>query len=107
MTKFIIKVLFFIVFGYLLGEIIARLYRLNIEIPIFYQDTDGLIKNKPNHTGYYVNGNKWFINKYGQYGYEPKSLDRLITVIVDYYMLIRDICNHVEAHFKRNSLPEL
>jgi hypothetical protein len=96
MTKFIIKVLLFIVFGYLLGEIVTRLYRLNIDIPNFYQDTDGLIKNKPNQTGYYVNGNKWFINKYGQYGYEPKSLDRLITVIGDSY--IENIMNPPECH---------
>jgi hypothetical protein len=96
MIKFSIKVFLFLVFGYIIGEIVVRAYRLNIDIPNFYKDTDGLIKNKPNQTGYYVNGNKWFINKYGHYGYEPKSLDNLITVIGDSY--IENIMNPPECH---------
>jgi hypothetical protein len=96
MTKFIFKVFLFIVFGYMIGEGIVRIFKLTIDIPIMYQDSDNLIKNEPNQTGYYTNGNKWIITKHGQYGYEPKSLNSLITVIGDSY--IENIMNPPVCH---------
>lgn len=96
MRKFILKIFSFIILGYIIGEIIIRVFNLNIDIPEFYQDLDGMIKNRPNQTGYYVNGNKWIINKYGQYGYEPESLDSLITVVGDSY--IENIMNPSECN---------
>ena len=95
MKKFIIKVLIFIIAGYVIGEFLIRVLKLGIDIPKMYQSSTGLIKNKPNQTGYYVNGNKWSINKYGEFGYEPKSLDSLITVIGDSY--IENIMNPNEC----------
>lgn len=82
--------------GYFVGEGIIRMFNLNIDIPEMYKDTNGLIRNKPNQSGYYVNGNKWIITKYGEYGYAPKSLDSLITVIGDSY--IQNIMNPPECH---------
>ena len=86
MTNFIKKILIFILLGYLIGEVVVRVFNASIDVPDFYQDKDGLLKNKPNQSGYAINGNKWMITKYGQFGYEPKSLDNLITVIGDSFI---------------------
>lgn len=96
MFKFLEKIVLFLLCGYLIGEIVTRMYKLNIDIPDYYQDSDGLIKNVPNQTGHYRGGNKWIINKYGNYGFEPKSLDNLITVVGDSY--IENVMNPIECH---------
>lgn len=96
MKKFTIKITLFLIIGYLIGEFTVRVFKLNIDIPDYYQDANnGLLKNKPNQTGYYLNGNKWVINKYGEHGYEPKSLSNLITIVGDSY--IENIMNPVEC----------
>ena len=96
MRKFLVNILIFIVFGYFIGEFSIRVLKLGINIPEMYQDTNGLIKNLPNQTGYYLNGNTWSVNKFGEFGYEPKSLDSLITVIGDSF--IENIMNPNECH---------
>jgi hypothetical protein len=96
MKRFLFNIFLFLIAGYAIGEVISRVYKLNIDVPEFYQDKDGLIKYEPNQTGYYLKGEKWIINKYGNYGYEPKSLDNLITVVGDSY--IENIMNPADCH---------
>lgn len=96
MTKFIIRIFLFVFIGYLIGEIIVRTYKINIDVPDFYRDTTGLLRNKPNQTGSNGDGTTWIIGKYGEYGYEPKSLDHLITVVGDSY--IKGTMNPSECH---------
>lgn len=73
-----------------------RVYQLNIDVPDFYRDKDGLLKNRPGQTGSNGDGTRWFINKYGEYGYEPKSLEKPVTVIDDSY--IQGLMNPPDCH---------
>lgn len=96
MVKFIIKIVSFLFIGYFIGEAIIRIYKLDVDVQNVYVDSSGLIKNEPNQTGHYLNGNQWVINKYGEFGYQPKSLDSVITVIGDSY--IENIMNPPTCH---------
>lgn len=96
MAKFIKQLFLFLFVAYVIGEIIVRTYKLNIDVPDFYQDTTGLLRNKPNQTGSNGDGTMWVIGQYGEYGYEPKSLDNLITVIGDSY--IKGTMNPPQCH---------
>ncbi len=87
MIKFLVKIIVFLIIGYCLGEGIVRIFHLSVDVQNVYQDSAGMIRNEPNQTGYDVNGTKWMINKYGEFGYEPPSLDSLITVIGDSYIV--------------------
>lgn len=88
MKIFLIKIVLFVSLGIILGEGIVRLFELTIDVPVAYVDSsDHLIKYRPNQTGNYIGGDhKWIINKYGNFGYEPPSLDSLITVIGDSFI---------------------
>lgn len=97
MKKFSLTIIKFIVIGCLIGEIITRLFNLNTDIPKMYVGNDSLIKLFPNQSGNYLKGShKWIVNKYGNYGYEPDSLNNLITIIGDSY--IENIMNPPECH---------
>jgi len=97
MKKFILKCFAFLLIGILLGEIIVRTFHLNTDVPKMYQSQSGLIKFYPNQTGYWLKGShKWVINKYGHFGYEPKTLNRIYTVIGDSY--ISNVLNPPECH---------
>lgn len=100
MKKFIKSIILFLLVGILIGELTVRVFSLNAEIPKSYVGKDHLIKNYPNQTGNYVNGtHKWIINKYGNPGYEPKSLDSLVTIIGDSF--ISNMMNPTECHQAR------
>jgi hypothetical protein len=97
MKKFLIRTGLFAIIGLIIGEVIVRQFHLNTDIPKIYMDSDNLIKFKPNQTGYYVNGtHKWMINKYGNYGPAPKSLDSLVTILGDSF--ISNVMNPPECH---------
>ncbi|MFN3754458.1 hypothetical protein [Flavobacterium sp.] len=96
MKQFLKSLFFFVVVGIVIGEIIVRVFSLSIDVHKFYLDKDNLIKNYPNQTGNMAHTHKWSINKYGEFGYEPKSLDNLVTVIGDSY--ISNIMNPPECH---------
>jgi len=97
MRRFNLRVLLFIIIGIIVGELSVRVFQLSIDIPRFYRDTDNLIKFEPNQSGNSMVGrHKWIINKYGNYGYEPQSLDSVITVIGDSY--ISNTMNPPECH---------
>lgn len=97
MRRFIFRIFIFIIIGVATGELIVRVFPLSIDIPRFYRDTDNLIKFEPDQSGNSMVGqHKWIINKYGNYGYEPQSLDSVITVIGDSY--ISNTMNPPECH---------
>jgi hypothetical protein len=96
MNRFISKCFFFLLVGTVLGEVTVRLFHLNTDVPEMYKNLAGLIKFKPNQTGYWKGSHKWKINKYGQFGYQPESLDNLYTVIGDSY--ITNAMNPPECH---------
>ncbi len=81
MKSYILKILLFGLIGILLGEIIVRVFHLSVDVPKVYRDEDNLVKFVPNQTGYSADRCKWIINKYGNFGHEPQSLDSLVTVI--------------------------
>ncbi|EKT3956152.1 hypothetical protein [Flavobacterium psychrophilum] len=65
-----------------------------------YIDKTGLIKNYPNQTGYWLKGShKWIINSFGNFGYEPRSLNNFYSVIGDSY--ISNIMNPPNCHQAR------
>lgn len=98
MKLFIKNILLFILFGLIAGELIVRIFSLNIDVPRSYVSKSGLIKFYPNQSGNYLNGKHiWKINQYGNYGPAPKSLDSaVITVIGDSY--ISNAMNPPECH---------
>mgnify|MGYP000179835566 CR=1 FL=1 len=97
MSKFLIQIIFFVTIGILLGEGIVRIFQLSIDVPKMYKDENKLIRYEPNQSGNYINGDhQWVINKYGNYGYEPQSLDTMITVIGDSY--ISNVMNPPKCH---------
>jgi hypothetical protein len=81
MKAYIKRILLFGLIAILLGEIIVRVFHLSVDVPKVYRDEDNLVKFVPNQTGYSAQGYKWIINKYGNYGHEPQSLDSLVTII--------------------------
>ena len=96
MKKYIIKLILFVAIGILLGEITVRVFNLTVDIPKCYQDKDMLFKYEPNQSGMSFQRQKWIINKYGNFGFEPPSLDSLITIIGNSY--ISNTMNPPECH---------
>lgn len=97
MKKFIKSVFLFLLIGILIGEIIVCGFSLNIDVAKSYLDKNNLIQNFPNQTENYVNGtHKRIINKYGNPGYELKSLDSLVTIVGDSF--ISYLMNPPERH---------
>lgn len=83
--------------GYMLGEIIVRIFSLTIDVPRMYINQYGLITNYPNQLGSEPGKNyKWTINKYGNFGPAPKRMDSLISIIGDSF--ISNIMNPSECH---------
>ena len=82
--------------GVLLGESVVRFFQLSIDVPEMYRDSDNLIKFRPNQKGSYNGEHQWIINSYGNYGYEPPSLDSLVTVLGDSY--ISNVMNPPRCH---------
>lgn len=104
MKKFLQSLLLFCGIGIVMGEIIVRVFSLSIDVHKFYIDKDNLIKNYPNQTGKNGYKHQWIINKYGEFGYEPKSLNNLVTVIGDSF--ITNTMNPPECH-QANYLSKL
>lgn len=96
--KLFFKVLgIFSVVGVLLGEAAVRLFDLTIDVPTAYVGRDSLIHFDPGQKGKFLGGDhKWHINRFGNYGPEPYSLDSLVTVIGDSF--ISNIMNPPECH---------
>ncbi len=96
MKRYLFRIVVFLILGILLGEIGVRVFDLTVDTPVSYRDEDHLIKYEPNQSGTSVQRCKWIINKYGNYGPEPESLDDLITVIGNSY--ISNTMNPPECH---------
>lgn len=84
--KFIIRIFIFVFIGFLVGEAIVRVFQLNVDVPELDIDKNGLIKMKPNQDGLTIWGHKWVVNSYGEYGYEPKQINSIFTIIGDSYI---------------------
>lgn len=84
--KFIIRISIFVLIGFFLGESIVRVFQLNVAVPELDIDDNGLIKMTPNQEGQTMWGHKWVVNKFGEYGYEPKKTESIFTVIGDSYI---------------------
>ena len=108
MKKFIENIIFFLILGLLIGEIIARLFALSSDIPNRMIDKTGIQKYIPNQKGTWKGGShNWYINEKGWPGHLPKSFDNLVTIIGDSY--IENFMNPDECHqsnFLKNSLPK-
>ncbi len=81
MKKYILRIILFIIIGFVMGEVVVRVFHLTVDVPETYVDENKLIRFHPNQTGYSADGYKWIINSYGNFGPEPGSLDSLVTVI--------------------------
>ena len=96
MKRYLLRIIIFLVLGILLGEIGVRVFDLAVDTPVSYRDEDHLIKYEPMQNGTSVQRCKWIINKYGNFGPEPESLDNLITVIGNSY--ISNTMNPPDCH---------
>jgi hypothetical protein len=96
MKKYLFRIFVFVTVGALIGELTVRLFDLGVDFPESYQDESQLIRYLPNQTGKSVQRFQWFINEYGNYGPAPRSLDSLITVIGNSYIV--NTMNPPECH---------
>ncbi len=87
MRKFIFRLIFFVLFISVLGEISIRIFKLTSDIPERYIDESGIQRYKPNQSGYYKKStSSWKVNKYGWVGISDISKDTIISVIGDSYI---------------------
>lgn len=96
MRKRIKNIILFVFIGFLIGEATVRVFHLTVDVPKAYKDENNLFRYYPNQTGYSVDRCKWVINKYGNFGYEPRSLDSMVTIIGSSY--ISGTMNPLECH---------
>ncbi|WP_190808445.1 hypothetical protein [Flagellimonas sp. S3867] len=97
MKKFIKEIVFFLIIGLVIGEIIARFFFLTPTIPESQIDRFGIQKYIPNQAGYWKGGlHKWQINEKGWPGKLPESFDNLVTIIGDSF--IENFENPEECH---------
>ena len=96
MKKYLFRIFIFVAFGIVLGELGVRVFNLTVDVPEVYIDVDHLIKFKPNQSGNSVQRCRWIINKYGNIGPEPESLESLVSVIGNSY--ISNTMNPPECH---------
>jgi hypothetical protein len=96
MKKYILRIALFLFIGYMIGEIVVRVFHMTVDVPETYVDENHLVRFYPNQTGYSSDRFKWIINKYGNFGYEPQSLDSLVTVIGNSF--ISGTMNPPECH---------
>ncbi|MEX0314760.1 MAG: hypothetical protein AB3N18_11325, partial [Allomuricauda sp.] len=97
MSKFIKEILFFLIFGLLIGEIVARVFFLTSEIPERQIDKFGIQRYQPNQVGYWKGGShQWHINEKGWPGELPESYNDLVTIIGDSF--IENFMNPDECH---------
>lgn len=96
MKKYLLRILIFIILGITIGEITVRVFDLAVDVPVSYADEDQLLKFHPNQSGTSVQRCKWIINEYGNFGPAPKSLDSLITLIGNSYIV--NTMNPPECH---------
>ncbi len=108
MEKFFKKIIIFILFGTLIGEIISRIFVLTSDIPRREIDSFGIQKYIPNQYGFWKGGkHKWQINSNGWPGILPKSRSNLIAIIGDSYIenfMNPDSCH--QAIYLKNYFPE-
>ncbi len=96
MKKYLLRIFVFIALGILLGEVVLRVFNLSVDVPKTYVAEDQLIKFQPNQTGTSVQRCKWIINEYGNFGPAPASLDSLVTLIGNSYIV--NTMNPPECH---------
>jgi hypothetical protein len=96
MKKYLLRIFIFLALGILLGEAVVRVFNLSVDVPKTYVDEDQLIKLYPNQSGTSVQRCKWIINEYGNFGPAPKSLDSLVTLIGNSYIV--NTMNPPECH---------
>ena len=88
MKKFLKQLLYFLLVGVVVGEVVLRVFNLTIDTPKLYQGKNKIIRYAPNQEGNYQNaGHRWKINEYGYSGEAPESFDNLITIIGDSYIV--------------------
>ncbi|GGC02525.1 hypothetical protein [Dyadobacter sediminis] len=109
MKIFLAKILFIVLVGCILGEIIARVWHLNSDIPQRYLDSHGIQKYVPEQTGYWKGGShQWHINKLGWAGKFVDSNDSLVTIIGDSF--IENFMNPENCHqdaLLKNHFPQV
>lgn len=96
MKKYLLRIFIFIALGIGIGEIAVRIFNLAVDVPLTYVDEDQLIKLYPDQAGTSVQRCKWIINEYGNFGPAPASLDSLITIIGNSYIV--NTMNPPECH---------
>ncbi len=97
MVNFLKQILIFLIFGLIIGEIIARVFVLTSDIPQRMIDGSQVQKYIPGQVGYWKGGShQWQINEKGWPGPLPDNYDNLITIIGDSF--IENFMNPDECH---------
>jgi len=97
MGKFLFKFIMFLLGGFVVGEVVVRVFYLTSEVPKRYLDAGNIQRYSPKQQGYWKGGNHgWATNELGWTGTLPKSYDNLITIIGDSF--IENFMNPADCH---------
>ena len=91
------KIVLFIIFLCILGEVVLRAFRVVPDIPERVIDKYNIQRYKPGQSGYYANAQeKWNVNNYGWLGTSDTSNDTIISIIGDSF--IENIMNPIGSN---------
>lgn len=96
MNKFLVKIFFFLLFTFIVNEIIVRYFYLVPDIPEREIDNFGIQRYKKNQEGYYSEDVQWKVNKYGWIGVSNMKNETIFSIIGDSY--IENLMNPIECH---------
>ncbi|MCF0050569.1 hypothetical protein LXM25_10895 [Dyadobacter sp. LJ53] len=97
MAKFLFKFLIFLAAGFVLGEIVVRVWHLTSEVPKRFLDASKIQRYIPKQQGYWKGGNhNWATNELGWTGTMPGSYENLVTIIGDSF--IENFMNPADCH---------
>ena len=97
MGKFLFKFVIFLLVGFVLGEVVVRVWHLTSEVPKRYLDASNIQRYNPKQQGYWKGGKHgWATNELGWTGTLPENYENLVTVIGDSF--IENFMNPADCH---------
>jgi hypothetical protein len=97
MGKFLLRLSVFVLFCFLAGEVIIRVFKLVSDIPQRFVDETGIQRYIPGQHGYYTRASEpWHVNEYGWMGMTDTKKDTVISIVGDSF--IENIMNPISCN---------
>jgi len=98
MNKLLFKLIVFLLFVFLTGEVIVRLAKLTADIPQRFVDETGIQRYIPGQSGYLARSDyKWVVNDYGWIGKaDTSNSENIISIVGDSF--IENIMNPISCN---------